>query len=269
MNHEYFVKLDQFEGPLDLLLHLIRVHEIDIFDIDVFLLTTEYMAYLRVLKFDDLADAGAFIEMAASLIEIKSRMLLPQDEAGADGEMAEDDPRRSLQQRLIEYDMFKRIADHFGALPQLGVEILTSHEYDRLAPYYADIEAPLTGDNAGLVMLYEQMIREFAERKPLRVEAKTHMVSVEQTIEKMEKYLDTVRYALFQGFYHEFTSRYELVVHILALLELSKAHKVKVYQEEMMGPLWVYRADMDESALPIPALATPVEMIPSQEVSGG
>src|ERR1700759_2248912 len=101
MSAEYFVKTDQFEGPLDLLLHLIRVHEIDIFAIDVLLLTQEHLSYLRLMRFDDLQQAGEFLEMAATLIEIKTRMLLPSDEkqAGKEG-VEDDDPIKSLQERL-------------------------------------------------------------------------------------------------------------------------------------------------------------------------
>src|SRR5688500_7024103 len=114
---DYFVKTEQFEGPLDLLLHLIRVHEIDIFAIDVLRLTQEYLAYLRRMRFDDLAQAGEFLEMAATLIEIKTRMLLPHDEKQAEGEDgADDDPIRTLQERLLQHEMFRNIAEHFSQM---------------------------------------------------------------------------------------------------------------------------------------------------------
>jgi len=80
MTTQYYLKLEQFEGPLDLLLHLIRVNEIDIFNIDIFKLTQQYLAYLRILRYDDLADADGFIEVAATLIGIKTKLLLPGKE---------------------------------------------------------------------------------------------------------------------------------------------------------------------------------------------
>jgi len=252
LTSEYFVKLERFEGPLDLLLHLIRVHEIDIFAIDIFKLSTEYLAYLRLMKFDDLADAGAFVEMAASLIEIKSRSLLPVDQqAKVEGEDEAEDPVKALQDRLIQYEAIRRAAERLASMPQLGVEIQSNHEWKRLEEVFGHIEGPLTGDPATLVVLYEQMLREFGERKVGKVEAKTHLVSLEQTIEKLASYVDVARFTLFQGFYNQFSSRYELVVHVLAVLELARQFKMKFYQQDLMGPLWVYRPDCSESELPL------------------
>ena len=254
MNVDYFVKTTHFEGPLDLLLHLIRVHEIDIFDIDVLRLTQEYLEYLRLLQFDDLKQAGDFLEMAATLIEIKTRMLLPVEDKGElrDGDEAEDDdPVRTLQERLIQYEMFRSAAEHFSQMPQMGVEIQTSSESVRLEQLYDHIEAPWRGDVATLIVLYEQMLRALSERKPARVTAQTHKVSVEETILKLEEQILTTRFALFQGYYNRFESRYEFVVHILAMLELVKSRRLKIYQQEMMGPIWMYRPDCDENELPL------------------
>lgn len=251
MSSEYFVKLDHFEGPLDLLLHLIRVHEIDVFDIDIFKLSTEYLGYLRLMKFDDLADAGAFIEMAATLIEIKSRMLLPQDERkviNEDGE--EEDPVQALQQRLIQYEAIRKAAAALAIRPQVGVQIQTSWEWQRLEGVFKDVESPLKGDAAMLVVMYEQMLQSLGERKVTRVEAQRHMVSLEEIIARMTSEIDVSRFALFQGFYNRFESRYELVVHILAILELARVFKMKFYQQDLMGPLWIYRADCAEADLP-------------------
>lgn len=247
----YFLKLDQFEGPLDLLLHLIKVNEIDIFNIDVFLLTNQYLEFLRLIKFEDLQQAGDFLEMAASLIEIKSRMLLPHDEQKADDGSGEDDPVKTLQDRLIEYEKFRAVAEHLAQVPQLGVEIQRNHEWSRLAPEYAHIEAPLTGDATSLVILYEQLLRTLPDRKAVRIEAHTHMMTVEQKIEELTQVIDRLKFALFQGFYKKFASRYELVVYIMAVLEMSRWKKLKVYQREALGPIWIYRTDMNEQDLPL------------------
>jgi len=252
VNSRYFLRLDHFEGPLDLLLHLIKVHEIDIFDIDIVVLSRQYLDYLRMVKFQDLNDASDFLDMAATLIEIKSRMLLPRQVfVTEDGEVIEEDPRESLQARLIEYEKYRRASEHFATSPQLGVEIQTSNEWQRLEPLYEHVEAPLIGNVATLVVLYEQMLRALVERKPSKIEAKMHLVSVEEKIEELSELLKTVRFTLFQGFYSRFKSRYEVVVYILAILELSKTGRAKVYQQELLGPLWVYRSDLDVSMLPI------------------
>ncbi len=253
MTSTYFLKLPHFEGPLDLLLHLIRENEFDVFDIDILALTNKYLDHLRLLEFRDLAEAGEFLEMAATLIEIKSRMLLPIETKGPHGDdFDDDDPRHSLQQRLIDYERFRAVADYLSSRPQLGVDIQTNHEWSRLEPKYEHIEAPLTGEPATLVVLFEQMLRELSERKPKAiVEAKTHMVTVEEKIKELTQLLERVNFALFQGFYKKFQSRYELVVYILAVLELVKWSKIKVYQRELLGPLWLYKFDFDELSLPL------------------
>lgn len=257
MSQEYFVKTDQFEGPLDLLLHLIRVHEVDIFAIDVLLLTREYLAYLRLIQFDDLQQAGEFLEMAATLIEIKTRMLIPGDETKLADEDSDDDPVRSLQERLLQYEMFRNAAEHFSQMPQMGVEIQSNNEWNRLMPLYEHIEAPLTGEPATLVVLYEQMLRGLAERKNAKVTAKVHRITVEETIEKVAKDIEASRFSLFQGIYNRLQSRDELVVHVLAMLELVKMKRIQIYQQDMMGPIWMYRMDCDESVLPLGKVATP------------
>lgn len=259
MTSEYFVRTNSFEGPLDLLLHLIRVHEIDIFAIDIFRLTREYLGFLRLMKFNDLQQAGEFLEMAATLVEIKARMLLPHSDKtqGEDGPV-EDDPIRTLQERLLQYETFRNVAEHFSQMPQLGVEIQTNHEWSRLEPLYEHIEAPLKGDAATLVVLYEQMLRDLVDRKKSKVSAKLNAVSLEETIEKMSAEIETSRFALFQGLYNRIQSRYELVVNIMAVLELAKMRRMKFYQQEMFGPIWIYRADLDEAELPLQHLATPV-----------
>ncbi len=252
MSSEYFVKLDRFEGPLDLLLHLIRVHEIDIFAIDIFKLTTEYLGYLRLVKFDDISEAGEFVAMGATLIEIKSRSLLPTEERktlNEDGE--EEDPLKTLQDRLLQYEMIRRAAEWFSQCPQMGVEIQTGHEHERLAEVFKDVETPLTGDPARLIILYDQIMRDLADRKAAKIEAKTHGITLEQTIERFGSYIETVRFGMFQGLYNKFRSRYDMVVHLMAVLELSKQQKLKIYQQDMMGPLWFYRGDLDESILPV------------------
>ena len=252
MSSEYFVKLDRFEGPLDLLLHLIRVHEIDIFAIDIFRLTTEYLNYLRLIKYDDISEAGEFVAMGATLIEIKSRSLLPTEERkviNEDGE--EEDPLKTLQDRLLQYEMIRRAAEWFSQCPQMGVEIQTGHEHERLAEVFKDVETPLEGDPARLIILFDQTMRDLADRKANKIEAKMHGITLEQTIERFGEYINTVRFGMFQGLYNKFRSRYDMVVHFMAILELSKQHTLKIYQQDMMGPLWFYRADLDESVLPV------------------
>lgn len=257
MSSEYFVKLDRFEGPLDLLLHLIKVHEIDIFAIDIFKLTTEYLSYLRLVKFDDISEAGEFVAMGATLIEIKSRSLLPTEERKVlNDDGLEEDPLKTLQERLLQYEMIRKAAEWLSQCPQMGVEIQTSHEHERLAEVFKDVETPLEGDPARLIILFDQIMRDLADRKANKVEAKTHGITLEQTIDRFDQYIQTVRFGMFQGLYNKFRSRYDMVVHLMAVLELSKQQKIKVFQQDLMGPLWFYRFDLDQSVLPVASATT-------------
>lgn len=253
MSQNYFLKLDQFEGPLDLLLYLIKVNEIDILAIDMVKLSTQYLEYLRMVKFADLNIAGDFIAMAATMLQIKTRELLPNEAGGKNAEDDEDeDPAATLQQRLLEYERIRGAAEHLATSPQIGHDIQTSNEYKRLDALYEDVDAPLTGDPFTLVILMERMLKDVSERKPeAKVTAVTHLVTLEQKIEELKGVLAKVNFVLFQGFYKDFASRYELVVYILAVLELCKWQQLKVFQQDINGPLWVYEADFDAQKLPV------------------
>ena len=109
----------------------------------------------------------------------------------------------------------------------------------------------MRGDAASIVILFEQILQRFADRKPpMKVEAITHRVGVEATTAKLLQLLDKVKYALFQAFYKDFESRYELVVHILAVLEMSRWGKAKIHQEDVHGPIWVHHVDFEPKSLP-------------------
>ncbi|MEZ4742514.1 MAG: ScpA family protein [Bdellovibrionota bacterium] len=252
MTSKYFVKLEDFEGPLDLLLHLIRVHELDIFRIDLFVLTSQYLNYLRLLKFKDLNDAASFMEMAAILIEIKSRYLLPNaDNQQNEEEIDEEDEAASLQRRLLEYDKFRRAASFLEAMPQLGMQVQTNNEWKRLEPLYSDIEGPLRGEPATLVVMYESLLSTLSDRKPTTVTAKTERISLEEVIHKMESFIEKARFVLFQKMYAQMNSRYDLVANTLSMLQLTRDGKLNIYQEELMGPIWLYRKDLELQDVPI------------------
>ena len=242
MAAKYFLKLEQFEGPLDLLLYLIKVNEIDIFDIDIYKLTTQYLSYLRLIKFDDLAGAGEFLEMAAHLVEIKSKMLLPHDKENQEEDS--EDPRIPLQERLLEYERYKAAGAAIAERPMFGVDVYSNHESTRLEPLYNYIEAPLTGEPATLVILYEQMLRNLTlRRKPAKVTLKSHTVTIEETLKKLEERLEKLNFLMFQSMYDKFRTRYEFVINIMAMLEMAKEKKLSIYQQELLGPIWLYRKE--------------------------
>jgi len=245
---QYYLKLNHFEGPLDLLLYLVKVNEINVFDIDIYLLTQQYLSYLRLIEFNDLGDASAFIEMAATLVEIKSRMLLPSNKvAGEEGLL--DDPRKALQDQLIELETFRSISEHLGNLACYDHRPGTSREWQRLETIFKEVEAPLTGDPVMLLILFEQMMVQLADKKPI-VEAKTHFVTVDQKIEEIGRLLEEVKFTIFQGFYSGLKSRYELVIYIMAMLELAKMGRITIFQDEMNGPIWMAVSSFDPALVP-------------------
>lgn len=268
MSAGYFVKLDQFEGPLDLLLHLIREHQLDIFDINLYTLTHQYIEYLRLMKFRDLSDAAAFMGMASHLLEIKSESLLPREEKKLreDGGMDDEDPTKTLEYRLQQYDMFRKAGEYFANVAESGFKVMNNLEWARLTPLYEHIEAPLKGDSSHLVVLYEQMLSDLADRKPARVTAKTHRITVEQIIEEMRTFINEARFCLFQGIYPKLPARYNFVAHILGMLQLVRDGEMNIHQETMMGPIWLYRKDLTLEDVPIgqPEQATEFSMSNSE-----
>ena len=112
-------------------------------------------------------------------------------------------------------------------------------------PEYEHIEASLKGDPTTLVILYEQMLSGLSERKPPRVVAMTHKVSVGDIIEKMRKLIDKASFALFQGLYGKMPARYNLVASVLAMLQLVRDGELNIHQESMLGPIWMYKKEMD------------------------
>ena len=202
------------------------------------------------MEFEDLTDAAAFMGLASQLIEMKSKSLLPTEKhKGVNDEDVAEDPTKTLEYRLQQYDTFRKAAAFFENAPQVGVDIQTNQEWKRLSPKYEHIQAPLRGDPTTLVILYEQMLSGLSERKPPRVTAMTHRISVEEIIEKMRSFIDKASFALFQGLYNKMPARYNLVASVLAMLQLVRDGELNIHQESMHGPIWMYKKDMDVSEI--------------------
>lgn len=252
MAGKYFIKLDQFEGPLDLLLHLIRMHELDIFNIDLLVLTTQYLEYLRIMNYRDLIDASAFMSMAATLIEIKSSQLLPSEHGKSlesDEIEDEEDPAVQLQKRLIEYDAFRKSAQFLMDIPKGGELIAYSSEWHRIAHLYEHLEAPLRGDSTTLPILYEQMLSSLLDRKPTTVKAVTESITVEEIILDMKKKITSLKFLNYEQIVSKIESRYELVASILAMLQLVRDRELKIYQQEHFGAIWLYLYKFEEDEM--------------------
>ena len=230
----YTVKVDVFEGPLDLLLHLIKQNQIDIYDIPIALVTEQYLDYIRIMKALDLSIAGEFLVMAATLMYIKSRMLLPApiEEEEEEGE----DPRAELVQRLVEYKRFKEAAVRLSQQALLGVDVF-------IRPA-REIEAEAGEIEADLFHLIDAL-RELIKRQEIE---DFHEVTLERVTlqDKMTELWDKLQGAkeavAFSALFTPLSSRLELIVTFLALLELIRSGMLRAYQRDVFGPVWVTRA---------------------------
>ena len=237
---QYPVKLDSFEGPLDLLVHLIRRHEIDIYDIPIVLVTRQYLEYLDLMRELDLDVAGEFLVMAATLIQIKARMLIPRP---ATPEEAGDavDPREALVQRLIEHQQYRSAADLLRER-----ETLRSAQWMRPDNRVADIagqpmERELEVDLFSLLQAFQAVVSRARERRPLPLPADA--VSIEQRVEQLLERLSSREACGFEDLFDGDRSRADLVTTFLALLEMVRLKLVRLFQPSAFAPIRVYRRE--------------------------
>jgi segregation and condensation protein A len=237
------VQLEIFEGPLDLLLHLIKKNEVSITDIPIAAITEQYLATLELMESLSLDVAGEFLVMAATLVHIKSRMLLPPGDEEADEDEG-NDPRDELVRRLLEYQRFKEAAEQLEQR-----EILSRDVFVRSAAPVEDV-APRGFREVSVFELLGALKR-VIDRLPKDV---FHEVTLEKITmrEQMTLLLDrlrTLRSLYFEALFDGVKSRMEVVVTFLAMLELVKVRAIRIFQEEMAGPIMIEAATgMDEAA---------------------
>ncbi len=243
---EVAVKLEIFEGPLDLLLHLIRKNEVDIYDIPVALITQQYLEYLEMMQELSIAVAGEFLVMASTLTHIKSRMLLPSYDSSEDDES--EDPRHDLVERLKEHMRIKNVAAQLEERPWLGRDVFGRGggrgEVDRsLAGQDEQIEAGVFD----LIEAFRKLISRRHEQMVL--ELPSDRVSVEERMGQLLERLRQRQTLTFDDCFDADRSTPQLVVTFLALLELARLGLIKVYQERLelvqggeakWGPLRIY-----------------------------
>lgn len=231
----YQVRLASFEGPLDLLLHLIKRDEIDIFDIPIARLTEEYLAEIRMMELLDLEVAGEFLVMAATLVRIKARMLLPrpQDEETPE----EEDPREELVQRLLEYREFKRAAEDLGAREEWRRTLFGRS----LPPGEKIVEEELVR-NATLFDLV-RTYRGVLERTPRldSFEVILDEITLEDKIAEIVARLTAAERIGFRDLVEAHKRRVEIVITFIALLELARLGKVSLIQSALFEPIWIER----------------------------
>ncbi len=238
------LKLPSFEGPLDLLLHLIRSNEVDIGDIPIALVCEQYLEFLEMMRMLDIDIAADYLAMAATLAYIKSRMLLPSDDGSGDDEGL--DPRAELARRLAEYATFKEVAEDFDARSLLGRDVFTT-QADR-----SDVPAADEVLTVSLFSLLDAMKRVLAD---LPMEEQHHEVTLDRLTlqDRMIYLMDRLRAAsgsvvMFEDLLRDGEpSRHRIVMTFLAMLELAKIQALRFFQNvtergEPYGPVRVMMA---------------------------
>jgi len=243
----YQITIPSFDGPMDLLLHLIKEHELDIYDIPISKITKEYLAYLEIMKTLNLEIARDFLVMAATLMQIKSRMLLPVDPTP---DQPEEDPRLELMRRLVEYKKFKDAADQLLDLEKLRNHILSrkvSMEVKEVGEEEHLEEVTLFGLLAAFkdVLIHTQ---EDVTAELLRPE-----ITVSQKINDLMDMLQVHHKVVFRPLLEACPTKIEKIIVLLALLELIRLKLVKVFQNTNFGEIEVYLLQNEVPENPGPA----------------
>jgi segregation and condensation protein A len=236
------VVLEAFEGPLDLLLYLIRKQNLDILDIPISRITDQYLAYIDLMQVLQVDLAGEYLLMAALLAEIKSRMLLPRPVQTGD---EEDDPRAELVRRLQEYERFKQAAEELDALPLEGRDVFSAQADAPLN--IVMVEEPLYGDFPALLEALRDVLRR-ADLRQSHVVASEGLTLEQRLREVMERLHDDQVQLMFHELFSHQEGRMGVVVTFMAILELLKQKMIRLVQEAVFAPIYVRRQDPEESA---------------------
>ncbi|KXG74134.1 Segregation and condensation protein A [Fervidicola ferrireducens] len=238
------VKLEAFEGPLDLLLHLIEKNQINIYDIPISELTDQYLGYLEGLEQLDIDLASEFLLMAATLLSIKSRMLLPKEKTEGTREEActvsgKDDPRMELVEKLIEYKRYKMIAEVLKEKEETESKIF-KHKREDLS-FLFEGEISLSEVNLDdLILIFTRIIKKggIEGGRTLKTILKDPL-PLKVRIKQVYKILLKRKRMFFREFFQENSSKLEIIMTFLAILELIKLNRVKVKQERLFGEITV------------------------------
>lgn len=237
----YDVHLEIFEGPLDLLLYLIRKNDLEIAEIPIAQITSEYLSCLELMKELNLDVAGDFLVMASTLMQIKARMLLP---SASSEEEDGPDPLEELKAKLMEYQKFKEVAQ---VLQQKESE--TSLIYSRTVPVFEKGDYTLTASLFDLMQSFQSMLREL----PTNVKEIVYKeIPIEQKIREILDMLDGREFVSFREILERQKTRHQLIVSFLAILELIRLKQIFARQSQLFDEIRVYRLrETQENELPL------------------
>jgi len=222
--------LGEFAGPMDLLLYLIRQEQVSIYDIPIARITDEYLRYLRMMQGMDITVASDFLVMAATLIEIKSRMLLPRDPAISDEELQADDPRRELVERLLEHQKYKAAAEMLWSRATVEQAVYTR------APIETDKENPEVSAGAfDLLRVFQQILARRKEEVLMEIERDE--VTMAEMLERLRNMIFSTGELNLRDFFERAGTRRELVLAFLSVLELVRTTEIRLFQRQTFGDI--------------------------------
>ena len=233
MSETYEVKLEIFEGPLDLLLYLIKKEDMDVQDIRISQITQEYLDYINLMKELNLELAGEFLVMASTLLQIKAKSLLPKDALGLEAEEGPD-PRAELTAKLIEYQKFKEAAQFLAKKEFESREVF----YRNQLPTFSEEDLTLEATLFDLLDAFKGVLRQAGEEMK---EFLYQEIPVEQKIREILDFLGVRNQAAFSEIFRPRSPRRELIITFLALLELMRLKQIIARQTEHFGEIMIYR----------------------------
>ncbi len=240
------LRLDNFEGPFEVLLYLIRSQEIDVFDIPIVKVTEQYLQFLDMMAEEDLDVAGDFLVMAAQLIEIKSKMILPIEfEDDDEEELEEEDPRLELVEKLLEYRKFRDRAQAIAKLQEYHTDCYGR----RVKPHYEEVEDEdgyLEVSLYDLISAVRTLLRFLSADYVHEVELET--ASVDEMITQIGEMLAERQSVTWSELYQQCRGKTEIVCCLLAILELCRMSRIRVHQHTTFGDIRIFAHDPEEQA---------------------
>ena len=240
---DYKVTIDNFDGPLDLLLHLIKSSDIDIYDISIEEISKQYLDYIQAMKELNLDVASEYLVMASELMEIKSMLLLPQTKL--EDEDYEEDPREQLIQRLIEYKQYKELVDDFKTLEEERKKTFSKESSD-LQQYKRDNDEIDLGDTTldDLILAFQKFLERKQLDKPLNTTITKKEYSIQQRSREIKDVLKVKKNIEFSELFEEFNRGY-IVVTFLSVLDLAKKNDLIIKQENNFQKIYLSTRESD------------------------
>lgn len=243
------LRLENFDGPLDLLLHLIKAQELNIFNIPIATITEQFLSFLKQIPELDFHAAGEYLAMAAQLIEIKANMLVPvlqnkYDQVQSLEDISEEDPRKILVEQLLEFDAIRKASEILGVKSSLNQEIYPSKEHRRREEEFSLFEHPIKGNAFDLVIAFERVLLEFSVQKAApKIMVRAQKITIQQKMDAVKQRLEITEYLTVKDLLFDCESRYELIVVLMAVLELCKANQLMIQQDQAFAEIRLTRGE--------------------------